>query len=153
VHSDNSNNHLGNLKQIFGSFSVGWYGCEVPSTPHSFPASFWKCRFLLCSRYVNSCYCDWSMEYACVHLHVHRHTRTRTHVHARMHRFYIKYVHVYVCIIISNFQERNRSPSPSPSPCTPPLDLATLHQQVDCNEPLTSLGNWSFAHRQPVRTY
>jgi hypothetical protein len=47
-------------------------------------------------------------------------------------------------------QERDRSPSPSPSPCTPPLDLATLHQQVDCSEPLTSLGNWSFAHRQPV---
>jgi hypothetical protein len=47
-------------------------------------------------------------------------------------------------------QERDRSPSPSPSPCTPPLDLATLHQQVDCNEPLRSLGNWSFAHRQPV---
>ncbi|GFG40438.1 hypothetical protein Cfor_01607 [Coptotermes formosanus] len=46
-------------------------------------------------------------------------------------------------------QERDRSPSPSPSPCTPPLDLATLHQQVDCNEPLRSLGNWSFAHRQP----
>ncbi|PNF24688.1 hypothetical protein B7P43_G17562 [Cryptotermes secundus] len=46
-------------------------------------------------------------------------------------------------------QERDRSPSPSPSPCTPPLDLATLHQQVDCSEPLTSLGNWSFAHRQP----
>ncbi|KAJ4439036.1 hypothetical protein ANN_14992, partial [Periplaneta americana] len=46
-------------------------------------------------------------------------------------------------------QERDRSPSPSPSPSTPPLDLSTLHQQVDCSEPLTSLGNWSFAHRQP----
>ncbi|KAJ9592636.1 hypothetical protein L9F63_015691, partial [Diploptera punctata] len=46
-------------------------------------------------------------------------------------------------------QERGRSPSPTPSPCTPPLDLSTLHQQVDCNEPLTSLSNWSFAHRQP----
>ncbi|KDR20506.1 hypothetical protein L798_04895, partial [Zootermopsis nevadensis] len=46
-------------------------------------------------------------------------------------------------------KERGRSPSPSPSPCTPPLDLATLHQQVDCNEPLTSFSNWSFAHRQP----
>ena len=56
---------------------------------------------------------------------------------------------VTAAVLLSQ-QERDRSPSPSPSPCTPPLDLATLHQQVDCNEPLRSMGNWSFAHRQPV---
>lgn len=59
-------------------------------------------------------------------------------------------VTVAVTAVLLSQQERDRSPSPSPSPCTPPLDLATLHQQVDCNEPLRSLGNWSFAHRQPV---
>lgn len=45
-------------------------------------------------------------------------------------------------------QERDRSPSPTATPMatTPPLDLATLHQQVDATEPLTS---WSIGHRQP----
>ena len=62
--------------------------------------------------------------------------------------FVVGYV-TFTAVLLSQ-QEQDRSPSPSPSPCTPPLDLATLHQQVDCNEPLRSLGNWSFAHRQPV---
>lgn len=45
-------------------------------------------------------------------------------------------------------QERERSPSPTAAPMatTPPLDLATLHQQVDATEPLPS---WSLGHRQP----
>nr|CAD7260674.1 unnamed protein product [Timema shepardi] len=47
-------------------------------------------------------------------------------------------------------QDRDRSPSPVPSPCTPPLDLSTLHKQVDSSEPLTSLDNSSYAHRHPV---
>ncbi|XP_063219008.1 protein FAM13A isoform X2 [Bacillus rossius redtenbacheri] len=41
-------------------------------------------------------------------------------------------------------QDQDRSPSPSPTPCSPPLDLRILHQQVDCTEPLTSHGSWSF---------
>nr|CAD7395026.1 unnamed protein product [Timema cristinae] len=47
-------------------------------------------------------------------------------------------------------QDRDRSPSPVPSPCTPPLDLSTLHKQMDSSEPLTSLDNSSYAHRHPV---
>ncbi|KAG8253376.1 Protein fam13a [Homalodisca vitripennis] len=42
-------------------------------------------------------------------------------------------------------QEKERSPSPVQPPTTPPLDLSTLHQQVDSAEPLTSR---SFRHPQ-----
>ena len=38
---------------------------------------------------------------------------------------------------------RERSPSPAASPSTPPLDLTTLHEQVDSSEPLTSQASWS----------
>ncbi|XP_054264651.1 protein FAM13A-like [Macrosteles quadrilineatus] len=40
---------------------------------------------------------------------------------------------------------KDRCPSPEATPTTPPLDLSTLHQQVDSTEPLTSL---SFRHHQ-----
>ncbi|KAK3928310.1 Protein FAM13A [Frankliniella fusca] len=44
--------------------------------------------------------------------------------------------------------ERERSPSPSISPCTPPLDLTTLHQSVDGNEPVASRVSWDFVRQQ-----
>ncbi|KRT83686.1 hypothetical protein AMK59_3711 [Oryctes borbonicus] len=36
------------------------------------------------------------------------------------------------------FQEKERSPSPVHSPISPPLDLTTLHEQIDCSEPIPS---------------
>lgn len=35
-------------------------------------------------------------------------------------------------------EERERSPSPTTTPVSPVLDLTTLHEQVDCSEPLLS---------------
>lgn len=35
-------------------------------------------------------------------------------------------------------EEKERSPSPVHSPVSPPLDLSTLHEQIDCSEPIPS---------------
>lgn len=35
-------------------------------------------------------------------------------------------------------EDRNRSPSPTRTPISPVLDLTTLHEQIDCSEPMLS---------------
>lgn len=51
--------------------------------------------------------------------------------------------------LVSNFlqlhtTERERSPSPVNTPVAPALDLSTLHEQIDCSEPIPSSSNWGF---------
>ncbi|KAK9745064.1 hypothetical protein QE152_g7228 [Popillia japonica] len=38
-------------------------------------------------------------------------------------------------------EEKERSPSPVHTPISPPLDLSTLHEQIDCSEPIPSSSN------------
>nr|XP_022914452.1 protein FAM13A isoform X1 [Onthophagus taurus] len=42
---------------------------------------------------------------------------------------------------LRNSEEKERSPSPVNTPISPPLDLSTLHEQIDCSEPIPSSSN------------
>lgn len=59
-------------------------------------------------------------------------------VHPNDHDTAIETVEVETTFLQLHREERERSPSPSTTPISPVIDLKTLHEQIDCSEPVLS---------------